>query len=241
MILATYCCSDLHGNYKIFKNIQKRLKPEDTMYFLGDAADRGPDGWKIIKEILQDNRWIYLKGNHEDMLVKAANAYLIRDERWEYESYALCCQNGGEKTLTDWSLDKWRKEWLRCIEKLPVHAFYNSPLGIIRLSHAGYTPYYFTDYDGQPIDVPQEWELLWDRKHFIDKWDNKLAPNDYVIHGHTPCAYVADSINVDFDVRREDGPLWYCDNRKCCLDIGTAYTDQAVVLDLDTFEHCIID
>lgn len=237
--MATYCCSDLHGNYEVFKKIQEMLKPDDTMYFLGDAADRGPDGWRMIKEILKDNRWIYLKGNHEDMLIKAASAYLANDENWEYQSYCLCLHNGGEKTLFDWCNDEWRKEWLQCLKELPIHATYNSPLGVIRMSHAGYTPFHFIDYDDKPIETPQEWELLWDRSHFTEDWDNELAPNDYIIHGHTPYKYVAAAVGIDFR-RDQDGPLWYCDNHKCCLDNWTAHTGRAVVLNLDTFEDCIV-
>lgn len=239
--MATYCCSDLHGNYEVFKKIQEMLKPDDTIYFLGDAADRGPDGWRMIKEILKDSRWIYLKGNHEDMLIKAANAYLANDENWDYDSYCLCLHNGGEKTLFDWCNDEWRKEWLQCLKELPVHAIYESALiGVIRMSHAGYTPYHFVEFNGEPIEVPQqEWELLWDRSHFTEDWNNELAPYDYVIHGHTPCMYVADEVGIDFR-GNQDGPLWYCNNHKCCLDNGTAYTGRAVVLNLDTFEYCIV-
>ena len=42
--MATYACSDLHGNWELWAEIKKFLKPDDTLYYLGDATDRGPDG-----------------------------------------------------------------------------------------------------------------------------------------------------------------------------------------------------
>ena len=65
--MSVYALSDLHGNLNIWKKIKEFLKPEDKVYFLGDAADRGDYGWEIIKEIIKDNRFIYIKGNHQNM------------------------------------------------------------------------------------------------------------------------------------------------------------------------------
>ena len=66
----TWVCSDLHGNRKIFNAMKEKIGAEDTVIFLGDAIDRGPDGWNILKEMLTDERFIVLKGNHEDLFVK---------------------------------------------------------------------------------------------------------------------------------------------------------------------------
>ena len=58
--MATYACSDLHGNWELWTEIKKFLKPDDTLYYLGDATDRGPDGWAILKEMLNDSRINYI-------------------------------------------------------------------------------------------------------------------------------------------------------------------------------------
>ena len=44
--MAVYACSDIHGYYQIYEKIKSILKPDDCVYFLGDANDRGPDSWK---------------------------------------------------------------------------------------------------------------------------------------------------------------------------------------------------
>ena len=33
-----YVMSDLHGHYKIYEKVKAMLKPEDKVYFLGDAG-----------------------------------------------------------------------------------------------------------------------------------------------------------------------------------------------------------
>lgn len=40
--MAVYALSDLHGYLDLYKQIKEFLKPEDKVYFLGDAGDRGP-------------------------------------------------------------------------------------------------------------------------------------------------------------------------------------------------------
>ena len=50
--MAVYACSDLHGMLHFYKAIKDILKPEDIVYFLGDAGDRGPHPWECIKTIM---------------------------------------------------------------------------------------------------------------------------------------------------------------------------------------------
>ena len=37
----------------------------------------------------------------------------------------------------------------------------------------------------------------------------------------------------------DGGALWWCDDHKVCLDMGTVWTNMIVVLDLDTFDEHI--
>lgn len=38
-----YVISDIHGYYSIYEQVKNMLKPNDKVYFLGDAGDRGPE------------------------------------------------------------------------------------------------------------------------------------------------------------------------------------------------------
>ena len=58
--MSVYAFSDLHGNGILWDKIKSFLGEDDKAYFLGDACDRGPDGWRILKEILADERIVFL-------------------------------------------------------------------------------------------------------------------------------------------------------------------------------------
>lgn len=95
--MAIYATADLHGYLDLYKKIKDFLKPDDVVYYLGDAGDRGPQSWETIKVILDDPQFIYIKGNHDDMLVKAALNYFgdyFDTEGWYYDLMS----NGGEQT-----------------------------------------------------------------------------------------------------------------------------------------------
>ena len=232
--MAFYACADLHGRYDLYQKIKAFIKPEDIVFFLGDAGDRGPDSWKLIKAIYNDDQFIYLMGNHEDMLVKAASDYLEGDERWEHRSWSLSARNGGMRTLEEWESDPYRLEWLSKLKKLPTWESYETNTHIFFLSHAGMNPWTTDDGD---IILPSENDLLWNRDHFYEDWDTANMDNDItVIHGHTPIPYVAMDLRLDW----EGGTLWYEDNHKACIDSGGFFTGEWILLNLDTLEEIII-
>ena len=47
-----YVCSDIHGHYSCYAALLEciGLRPDDTLYILGDVIDRGPDGVKILQD-----------------------------------------------------------------------------------------------------------------------------------------------------------------------------------------------
>lgn len=101
-----YCFTDLHGNLNLFRQIKNFIQAEDKVFVLGDVIDRGTKGWKILKEILKDDRFILLKGNHEQMLVNSGREFL-KNERCLYgDDIYLHMNNGGLSTLLDWSKEK---------------------------------------------------------------------------------------------------------------------------------------
>ena len=250
------CSSDWHG-CEVARKVFDFLKPDDTLYFLGDAADRGPIGAELIENILNDNRIIYLKGNHEEFFIECMlNIYNTNyvggmNGVWYY-------QNGGEPTI-DAFIDKkkYTKEQIisiiEKIKKLPTVCNYKNEKGNnIILEHAGYTPWGFKKL--------QHHDPLWDRTHFSDPYDQKGA-NTYVIHGHTPVqylqfyyGYVDQPKRTVEDIKRKkawenDKPIenWkptilhYCNGHKIDLDLCTIESNRVALLDLDTFEEIYFD
>ena len=122
----TYTFSDIHGNLKLFNKLLDFLKPDDKIFFLGDANDRKPEGYEIIKKIARDSRFIYLKGNHEDMLYKAGIDYFQDD--YTGKNYHLLVQNGGYDTFNDLIVDPYGQHWCNYLKRLPTHAEYVNPI-----------------------------------------------------------------------------------------------------------------
>lgn len=232
--MAVYATTDLHGHKILYDKIKVMLEPEDKVYFLGDANDRGPDGWELIKTIYEDPQFIYIKGNHEEMFLAAALDILDGCSR--SDNVTLFYQNGGAKTLSAWKKAGRPKRWLDKIAKLPVCVEYINEVGqTVLLSHAGYTPRL---YKGR-IGVPTEDYLLWDRDHIFDEWDEDLFPNYIVVHGHTPTFYIAIDCGDDRD-EMDAGAYWYCDGYKVCLDNACYASGYACLLNLDTWKDIII-
>lgn len=224
--MARYAFSDLHGRLDIFKKICEFIKPEDELYCLGDCGDRGPQPWETIKAVLKHPQVVtYIKGNHEDMLVKA----YLDNKKYDMntEAYYLLCYNGGAQTYLDLMMEHEHSFlWVEKLKSLPTLAsIVNEKGDIIIMTHAGYTP-------GGPIPVEQD--LLWDRSHFYDPWPDGFS-NTIIVHGHTPISYLKEDGIIKSKKGKGDN-LMYDDGHKICIDTGAAYNGVAVLLNLDTFE-----
>lgn len=220
--MSVVCFSDLHGNYNLWLQIKKYYKENDTLIFLGDAIDRGPDGIKILQEMFQDKRIIFLLGNHEDMLLKyidnGIKSSLITDKE------IITC-NGSYKTLLDFNelndLDK-----ITLINNLKnktknYYIYINKDKKNIFLSHAGLSFNKIYNFEKN--------NLLWDRDHIkIDKWNNKYK-YWYIVHGHTPIQLLNPN-KVIPEINR------YCNRHKIDIDIGTIISKTIAVLNLDTLQ-----
>ena len=222
--MAIYAVSDLHGRMDLFRQIKDFIKPEDSVYVLGDCGDRGPAGWELIKAVYQDPQFIYLMGNHEDMLADA----MVGDRQ-------PCFLNGGKDTFRSWKYrDDGSKNWYKRLKSLPKVAIYNNSNGKeIILCHAGYTPSKYSH--------PTRNDYIWDRTHFNDPWEGAEFNNTYIIHGHTPTIYMLRDYGITTD-KNGIGALWYSPDKdgvyhKCNIDCGAVFNGYTVLLNLDTFEE----
>ena len=155
--MSFYVCSDLHGQGKLWDKIKEFLEPTDTLFCLGDCIDRGLDGWRILKEMLLDERVYLLKGNHEDMMV---NFFTNKNQY----NHSLWMYNGGEPTLKDFNKEEDKEEWIKKINDLPQYINIVINGKEFKMSHAGYTP------NLNPEELIKYGDLLWDRNHFEEEW-----------------------------------------------------------------------
>ena len=226
--MSVYALADLHGNGTIYNKIKNFLKPNDTVYFLGDAIDRGPDGWTILKDMIKDPRFRCLMGNHEDMMLNA----LYNFDTDTSEEFDLWMYNGGFSTKTDAFDDSYKNmmEVCKAVKQFSLYALYTRPDGFqIYLSHSGW---------GLQASIEEAYynkeKYLWDRKHFLT-YDSSIPDNMAIVHGHTPIFYM-DSVQ---DPNIYDKALYYNNNKKIDIDCGTIVTKESILLDLNTFDEHI--
>ena len=233
--MAAWAVSDLHGEYELFLSILDKISSEDTVYFLGDACDRGPDGYDLMKSIYEQPNWIYLKGNHEIIFEEAVTDYLNKGD-WDYETYAFALRNGGKPTLEAWEMDSEvnRKIWRNRIHRLPMSAEYINPNGQrFLLSHAGFHP--IRNRHTKEVNIYEdEYRLCWDRNHMYNyRWPSGMD-DIFIVHGHTPMQLYGEGRSP------EQGPLFYSKRHKIDIDCATYNTKTAIVFNLDTFDYFIV-
>ena len=115
-----YAVSDLHGRYDRYRQLLDKLDlgEQDTLYVLGDALDRGPEGFRILWDMASRPQMVGLLGNHEAMALDAlpgllgslenSRASMSRSDR---ANVSLWFSNGGESSLRDFlRLDKGQRQ-----------------------------------------------------------------------------------------------------------------------------------
>lgn len=219
----TYAFTDLHGMYNLWQQIKEYTDETDTLYFLGDACDRGKDGLKIIYELLKDPRVIYLKGNHEDIFTIVAPELM----EGHYENYQWWLINGGFQTIKDFlELEEPSQNWfIKKLENLPKTATYINKNGQeIFLCHAGTRPDR-TERELKLMGIKDPY--IWDRKHLYAPWpQDEKYDNKYIVHGHSP---------VQYAFKGMDGTsiLNYSNGHKFDLDLASFNTCRIALFDLD--------
>lgn len=92
-----YCISDIHGEYIRFLAMLEEINftDDDELYILGDVIDRGPEGVKMLLDIMSRTNVHMLLGNHEHMCLATLgpNNEIGARQLWE--------QNGGRATRND--------------------------------------------------------------------------------------------------------------------------------------------
>ena len=240
--MSVYAFSDIHAQYNLWTQIKEYIKPEDTVYCLGDCIDRGDVGLEILNEVMETPNIILLRGNHEDFIDSIGSEVMHyepdEDAYWTIPNIELWYANGAENTIKTFNeLSRERKKWLiNKIRKLPTHVEYtNSNGNIIYLCHAGRQPNTEEIKDMRTGDIPMN-NYIWDRSHIRQlHWNGKN--NEYCVHGHTPVKYMYHYMNLECDPPASNFEIYkYCDNHKINIDLGSFRTHHTCLLNLDTFE-----
>jgi len=201
----TYVIGDIHGCAEEIDRLLEAIAPAagDTVVFLGDYVDRGPSPRAVIERLLrleqQGPRCVFLKGNHEDMLL----AYLGLPGM--YADAFL--NNGGATTLRSYGLEPGEPEAARRMP--PEHLSFLSNLqlqyvqGSVLCVHAGLNP-------SLPVDAQRPEDMLWIRDEFTS---HPHAFPYTVIFGHTPWREVL--LDLPYKIGLDTGLVYW--NKLSCL------------------------
>ena len=206
----TYVFGDIHGCYSALTKLLDLISPDpahDTLIFLGDYIDRGPDSKKVVSEVihLQETfpRVITLMGNHEQMFLASLTGR-------ENEFFL---KMGGDATLASYGIKPpYNRHIAAEIPAGHIHFFQNLLMlwedeNYIYV-HAGLEP-------GVHLSQQSARWCCWARGNFIS---TKYDFGKRVIFGHTPF----------------DKP--YIDPYKIGIDTGAVYGGKLSCLVLPDME-----
>ncbi len=185
-----YCISDLHGHWDKYRAMLELIsfKSTDTLYVLGDVIDRGPDGVRILRDMMGRANVIPLLGNHE--LTAVVCLPLLMEEISDQSLDALdetqiaalseWIVNGGEPTLralSALSMEE-REDLLDYLRDMDVYAEVKAGGRNYLLVHAGLDRF----VPGKPLEDYDLQDFLFTRPDFGSACDFGRT----LIFGHTP-------------------------------------------------------
>lgn len=223
--MRTFAVGDIHGWAATLGALLERLRPMaapgDTLLFIGDYIDRGPESRQVVDLVLEERaRWlgpvVTLKGNHEANLLEALNTGSVRTfAEWIFYGQSKATIGNYTHTISlasfQENLPAEHREFFNGLQLWheDEHAIY---------VHAGLTP-------GLSPAECTEHTLLWIREEFIN---SRYAWPKPVVFGHTP----QNEVKLIAASKKDDGfrvPLrqtvWRPLDRpeKIGIDTGRAY------------------
>lgn len=194
----TFVIGDIHGCHAALVTLLSRLTPDakkDTMIFLGDYIDRGPDSRGVITKILElrqrFKRVITLKGNHEDALL----SYLAGHNQEFYLDI------GGSQTLASYGISgseqKSGTSWLP-----PTHLSFLENL-LLYWEDSEYIYVHAAMQPGLHISQQSSKWLLWGGNGQFMRQDYNFGKQ--VVFGHT---VVIDPIITQYHIAIDCGAVY---------------------------------
>ena len=190
-----YAIGDIHGRRDLLQRVHQLIRDDAAdhapdcvaIIYLGDYVDRGLQSFEVVDMLTNDPldefETVYLKGNHDDFLLRFA-ATGEHGDAW--------LMNGAQATLASYGVDVYGPPrsavemeylWAKFQAALPDdhQKFFQG----LRLSH-GEGDYLFVHAGIRPgvaLSQQNPFDLMWIREDFLN------SDEDFgvvVVHGHTP-------------------------------------------------------
>lgn len=198
--MATIAIGDIHGNLRSLEDLlgqlERSLGPRDSVVFLGDYIDRGPDTRKCVDAIirfvqLSRSEVIALRGNHEDWMLRTYQDYTQHSWLFGMNAFETIRSYTSEGAVELWK--EARKLGARLFTErisLPYHVFFDRvPDEHIKFFtalrtyvrtrdvvcvHGGLDPH------GGPVEEQMTESIIWGGAGF----PNEYTGSDHVVYGH---------------------------------------------------------
>lgn len=169
---------DIHGcaasNEAMLQKLDNKFQDKPTYVFMGDYTDRGPNSKRVVEQLLEfkkEHKCIFLRGNHDEMLLKA-----YEDGRWD-----LWLANGGDTTLENYNSTPRNFD-------LPEehHQFFRDTILYWQTDN-----YFFVHGGISPdLTIRENLESDYERNNFLWQRDHVYARGNHwektVVFAHTP-------------------------------------------------------
>lgn len=230
-----YVVSDIHGRYDKWTEMLKTIKPTwaDTIYVLGDTLDRGPEGLKILLDMMERPNVVHLLGNHEFMfmgvlptLLSQVTEEFVDDLEQDDDAIAALANymmNGGEQTIAELNgLDEGQREEIReYILEMSVYEEVDVRGETFLLVHAGIDNF----SPDKPLEEYGLHDFLWKRPDM----QRRYYPDKTVVFGHTPTQVIRETLGQEGEgIIVADGMI--------AVDCGCGHGGPLGCLCLDTME-----
>jgi serine/threonine protein phosphatase 1 len=203
-----YAIGDVHGCFdlmmrllgQIEEDVSKRSEKSTFIVFLGDLIDRGAHSRHVVEHLIAAApdfaRIIFIKGNHEDSLVRGLTGEPNLLKPWlEHGGYACAASYGVPQHVLAGQTDEIIEHTL--VSAIPsahvrfLDSFVDSVVfGDYLMVHAGVRP-------GIELDAQRPRDMRWIRQEFLESREDF---GKRVVHGHSVTEEVdfrANRIGVD--------------------------------------------
>ena len=188
-----YAVGDVHGRHDLLLGLLEAIEddianrpPTDvSLVFLGDLIDRGPQSREVIEHLLDEPPRFahchYIRGNHEEMFVRALSGEPRLLPKW--------LANGGFDCVRSYGVEVGGLIGL-CADELETRLLGRIPQRHVRWMDGFADTIRFGDYlfvhagvrPGTPIEQQDGRDLRWIRDGFLD---DATDHGCVVVHGHT--------------------------------------------------------